>query len=127
MTLEFDKNHTKNKTKKNTKNITKVFHTLKQQITRIKNLGIKKYTEKLIDEAPTEKSLKWMGSDDKKTLPIKFNTAYYLAKNERPLTVFVILLNCTRKAEWETLGRFILLTRNVLNILNTLSMLSEKN
>ena len=86
---------------------------------------MKKYTEKLINEAPIEKGLKSMGSSDKKALLIKFNTAYYLAKNERPLTIFLILLNCRRKAEWETLGRFILLTRNVLNLLNTLPMLSE--
>ena len=68
-----------------------------------------------------------MGSDDKKALLIKFNTAYYLVKNERPLTIFLILLICRRKAVWETLGRFILLRRNALNLFNTLPMLSEKN
>ena len=68
-----------------------------------------------------------MGSDDKKALLIKFNTAYYLVKNERPLTIFLILLIWRRKAVWETLGRFILLKRNALNLFNTLPMLSETN
>ena len=47
-----------------------------------KDLGIEKYTEKVIDETPIGKGLKWMGADDKKALVIKFNTTYNLAKNE---------------------------------------------
>ena len=47
-----------------------------------KDLGIAKYTEKVIDETPIGKGLKWMGTDDKKALVIKFNFTYYLAKNE---------------------------------------------
>ena len=50
------------------------------------NLGIEKYTEKVTDETPIGKGLQWMGTDDKKALVIKFNTAYYLAKNERPFS-----------------------------------------
>ena len=50
---------------------------------KIKNLGIEKSTEKVINETPIGKSLKQMDTDDKKALVIKFNTAYYLAKNER--------------------------------------------
>ena len=47
-----------------------------------KDLGIAKYTEKVIDETPIGKGLKWMGTDGKKALVIKFNFTYYLAKNE---------------------------------------------
>ena len=47
-----------------------------------KNLGIEKYIEKVINETPIGKGLKWTGTDDKKALEIKFNSAYYLAKNE---------------------------------------------
>ena len=51
----------------------KAFHTLKQVIARNKkNLGMEKYMEKLIDETPIGKDLKWVGSDDKKAPIIKF-------------------------------------------------------
>ena len=33
-----------------------------------KDLGIAKYTEKVIDETPIGKGLKWMGSGNKETL-----------------------------------------------------------
>ena len=47
----------------------KAFHTSKQVIARNKkNLGM----EKLIDETPIGKDLKWVGSDDKKAPVIKF-------------------------------------------------------
>ena len=51
-----------------------------------KNLGIENYTEKVIDETPIGKGLKRMGTDYKKALVIKLNTAYYLVKNERPFS-----------------------------------------
>ena len=57
---------------------------LKSVSEKRKNLGIEKYTKKVINETPVGKGLKWIGTDDKKLLVIKFNTAYYLAKNERP-------------------------------------------
>ena len=44
------------------------------------NLGIEKYTEKVINETPNRKGLKQMGTDDKKALVTTFNTAYYLAR-----------------------------------------------
>ena len=99
MTLEFDKKNAKGKIKKTLKTSLSVPHIKAVDYENKKNLGMKKYTEKLIDEAPIEKGSKSMGSSDKKALLIKFNTTYYLAKNERPLTIFLILLNCRRKAE----------------------------
>ena len=69
------------------------------------NLGIEKYKEKLIDEAPTEKGLKWMGSDDKKTLLIKFNNACYLAKNERPFNDFPNLMELQEKNKVRDIGK----------------------
>ena len=62
-----------------------------------KNLGIEKYTEKVIDETPIGKGLKRMGTDDKKALVIKFNTTYYLAKIERPFSDYPELLELQEK------------------------------
>ena len=53
-----------------------MFHTKKAaDCKKRKNLGIEKYTEKVINETSIGKGLKRMGTDDKKTLVIKFNTA----------------------------------------------------
>ena len=38
-----------------------------------------------------------MGTDDKKALVIKFNTAYFLAKNERPFSDYPELLELQEK------------------------------
>ena len=77
-----------------------------------KNLGIKKYTEKVIYENPIGKGLKQMSTEDKKALVIKFNTAYYLAKNERRFC------GTLEKLSETLVERLKLLTRNVLNLLN---------
>ena len=45
-----------------------------------------------IIETPIGKGLKRMGTDDKKALIIKFNTAYCLAKNERLFSGYPELL-----------------------------------
>ena len=46
-----------------------------------------------------------MGTDDKKTLAIKFNTAYYLAKNERPLRDYPELLELQEKNRVRDIGK----------------------
>ena len=63
---------------------------------KIKNFGIEKYTEKVIYETPIGKGLKQMGTDDEKTL-VKFNTAYYFAKNERLFSSYPELLELQEK------------------------------
>ena len=70
-----------------------------------KNVRIEKYMKKWIDETPFEKGLNRLGSHAKKSLVIKFNTAYYAAKNEKPFSDFPNLLELQEKMEWETLGR----------------------
>ena len=64
-----------------------------------KNLGIEKHTEKVIDETPIGKGLKRMGTDGKKVLVIKLNTAYCLAKNERPFGDYPGLVELQEKNE----------------------------
>ena len=69
---------------------------------KIKNFGIEKYTEKVIDETPIGKGLKQMGTDDEKTL-VKFNTAHYFAKNERLFSSYPELLELQeKKGVWDT-------------------------
>ena len=49
--------------------------------------------------------LKRMGTDDKKALVIKFNTAYYLAKNERPFSDYHELLELHEKNGVRAIGK----------------------
>ena len=67
-TLGFEK--VQNVQKKNTlkKHLESASHKKVADCEKRKNLGIEKYTEKVIHETPIEKGLKWMGSDDKKAL-----------------------------------------------------------
>ena len=46
-----------------------------------------------------------MGTDDKKALVIKFNTAYYLAKNERPFNDYPELLELQQKHGVRDIGK----------------------
>ena len=46
-----------------------------------------------------------MSSTDKKALPIKFNTAYYLAKNERPFNNFPNLIELQEKNGVRDIGK----------------------
>ena len=46
-----------------------------------------------------------MGTDDKKAMVIKFNTAYYLAKNERPLSDYLELLELQEKNGVRDIGK----------------------
>ena len=46
-----------------------------------------------------------MGTDDKKALVIKFNTAYYLAKNERLFSDYPELLKLQEKNEMRDIGK----------------------
>ena len=46
-----------------------------------------------------------MGTDDKKALIIKFNTAYYLAKNERLFSDYLELLELQEKNRVKDIGK----------------------
>ena len=70
-----------------------------------KNLGIEKYTEKVINNNPIGKLLKRMGTDDKKVLVKKFHTAYYLAKTERPFSDYPELLELQEKNGVRDIGK----------------------
>ena len=70
-----------------------------------KNLGIEKHTEKVIDETPIGKGLKRMGTDGKKVLVIKLNTAYCLAKNERPFSDYPGPVELQEKSEVMDIGK----------------------
>ena len=49
-----------------------------------------------------------MGTDDKKALVIKFNTAYYLAKNERLLSNYLEFLELQGKNRVRDIGKIYL-------------------
>ena len=84
---------------------------LKSVFEERKNLGIEKYTKKVINETPVGKGFKWMGTDDEKSLVIKFNTAYYLAKNERLFSDYPELLGLQEKNRVRDIGKAYLTDR----------------
>ena len=49
-----------------------------------KHLGSQKYAENVMKNSPIEKSLTKMEERSKEILKMRFNTAYYLAKKEKP-------------------------------------------
>ena len=51
------------------------------------------------------KVLKWMCTDDKKALFMKFDTAYLLAKKERPFSDYSDLLELQKKNGVQNIGK----------------------
>ena len=96
LTLGFEKVQNVQKKKKLKIHLESALHKKAADYEKIKNFGIEKYTEKVIDETPIGKGLKQMGTDDEKTL-VKFNTAYYFAKNERLFSSYPELLELQEK------------------------------
>ncbi len=63
------------------------------QLSKLADMGVKEYMQKVLDTTPIGRGMKRMiSSDDKTSMTIRFNTAYYLAKKERPFSDFEDLL-----------------------------------
>lgn len=67
-------------------------HKTAKNLSRSSELGAEVYMERVIENTPIGRGLKKMHEKDKKSLEIKFNTAYYLAKKERPYSDYNDLL-----------------------------------
>ena len=70
--------------------------------------------------------MKRIGTDDKKALVIKFNTAYYLAKNERPFSDCPEVLELQEKNGVRDIGKAYLtdkkcaeFTKNIAHVIRT--------
>ena len=70
-----------------------------------RNLGAASYTQEIIEKTPTRHGLKQMCTDYRKALEYKFNTAYYLALEERPFTDFPKLLTLQEKNGIKSIGK----------------------
>jgi hypothetical protein len=63
------------------------------RLSKLADMGVKEYTQEVLDTTPIGRGIKRMISpDDKTSMTIRFNTAYYLAKKERPFSDFEDLL-----------------------------------
>ena len=62
-----------------------------------KNLGADTYNQEVVSSSAIGRGLAKMAEKDKQTLTVRFNTAYYLAKNERPYSEFGDLLTLQKK------------------------------
>ena len=83
MTLEFNK----------VQNVWEKKHFKKQQIVRkVKILELRNTPRRYFMKLPLIKGLKWMCTDDKKALVIKFNAEYCLARNEKPFSNYPELI-----------------------------------
>ena len=74
------------------KHLTSTPHKEAIDLSQTEKSGSEKYTANAVEETPIGKGLKWMCTDDKKALFMKFNTAYLLAKKERPSSDYPDLL-----------------------------------
>ena len=62
-----------------------------------KQLGSEQYTENVMKNTPIGKSMMKMAEHSKEVLRMRFNTAYYLAKNEKPFSDYPDLLALQEK------------------------------
>ena len=80
-----------------------------------RNLGAASDTQEIIEKVPIRHGLKKMCTDDRKALEYKFNSAYYLALKQRPLTDFPELLPLQEKMVSKISVKLILQIMLVLN------------
>jgi hypothetical protein len=64
-------------------------------------LGIEVYMNRVVDKMPIGQNFKNMCMKDRESLRVKFNLAYYLAKQERPFSDFSELLKLQAKKCYE--------------------------
>ena len=62
-------------------------------------LGADTCNQEVVSSSPIGRGLAKMAEKDKQTLTVRFNTAYYLAKNECPYSEFGDLLRLQEKME----------------------------
>ena len=63
-------------------------HLEAKQIENSSKMGIETYMNRVVDETPIGRSIKNMCTRDRESLKVKFNSAYYQAKRERPFSDF---------------------------------------
>ena len=72
-------------------------HKYAANLQRKETLGRSGYQQAVIRDTPIGRGLTRMADKDRETLTIRFNTAYYLAKNERPYRDFQELIELQEK------------------------------
>lgn len=92
--VEGSKNATSDSVKKH---INTDMHKRATDLALKKQLGSKRYNENVMKNTPIGKSIMKMEERSKEVLRIRFNTAYYLAKNEKPFSDYPDLLALQEK------------------------------
>ena len=67
-------------------------HKAAKKLSLQSSLGAIPYQEHVVNNTPIGRGFKKMHAKDRESLLIKFNTAYYLAKKERPFSDYIDLL-----------------------------------
>ena len=60
-------------------------------------LGAKNFVQHVVEETPIGRGIARMNEKDKESLSIRFDSAYYLGKRERPFTDYPALLDLQEK------------------------------
>ena len=68
-------------------------------------MGVEVYSQKVVENSPIGRSVRKMQDKDRESLHVKFNDAYYLAKQERPYSAYTQLLILNKKNNIQNLGK----------------------
>jgi hypothetical protein len=89
-------------------------------------LVIEAYMNRVVDETPIEQNFKNMCMKDQESLRVKFNSAYYLAKQERPFSDFSELLKCQAKNNVMNIGESYTTDRAAAKFVNVIGEVTKE-
>ena len=81
------------------KHVLSLQHQEAVKLSKKSKLGSEAYKQLVVEKAPIRQSLKSMWDSDEKSLNVKFNCVYCLAKHERPYSDYPILLSLHERKE----------------------------
>ena len=88
--------------------------------------GIEAYMNRVVDETPIEQNFKNMCMKDRESLRVKFNSAYYLAKQERPFSDFSELLKRQAKNNVMNIGESYIMDRAAAKFVNVIGEVTKE-
>ena len=68
-------------------------------------IWVQSYAKHVMNETPTGKGFAKLREKDRKSLEVKFNAAYYLAKKERPFSDYPELLDLQERNGVNNIGK----------------------